>query len=230
MQVIESSRLATPGEAAGPPAVVHADPTPFVRLPPAGTEHGTRYREAFGRRLAAARERRGIALEQIAQRMKVSTSLLAALERGDASRWPKGLFRRAFFRDYALAIGLPAEPYVTEFLHLFPDGEDHPTGPLPAPDKPTLRLAFEAAVGPSLTRAAVGAELLALVPVLLVALVVTLASRGGARTFIVTIALCYYGRVAAVVRRRIERRRRRAAAAAPGAGVPVSMQEGARRS
>ncbi len=174
----------------------------FVRVPPAGSDHGDRYREAFGRRLATVRTRGGIALDDIARKMKVSTSLLAALERGDASRWPKGLFRRAFFRDYLLAIGLPTEPYVSEFLQLFPDGEDHPVAAAPAGDAPTLRLSLAATMGWSPTRSAARRELLALLPILLVALLLTLASGGGIPTFLVVVGLCYYWRVAEAARGR----------------------------
>ena len=78
-------------------------------------------RHAFGSRLRTQRERRGVTLESIADSTKIKRSLLEALERGDASQWPRGLFRRAYIRDYACAIGLPAEPLVAEFVRLFPD-------------------------------------------------------------------------------------------------------------
>ena len=61
---------------------------------------------SFGRRLRDARERKGIALEAVAESTKIKMSLLAGLERGDVSRWPNGIFRRAFVREYAAAIGL----------------------------------------------------------------------------------------------------------------------------
>lgn len=204
MQVVEPSRLATPGEAAGPPPpVVHGDVPAFMRVPAAGSDQGSRYREAFGRRLATVRTRRGVALEDIAQRMKVSTSLLAALERGDASRWPKGLFRRAFFRDYLLAIGLPAEPYVSEFLQLFPDGEEHPVAAAAptAGDVPSLRLSLAAAVSSVPAQTIIRRESLALLPILLIAAVLTLASGGGVATFAAVVALCYYWRVFTAVTR-----------------------------
>jgi len=78
-------------------------------------------RHAFGSRLRTQRERRGVTLESIADSTKIKRSLLEALERGDASQWPRGLFRRAYIRDYACAIDLPAEPLVAEFVKLFPD-------------------------------------------------------------------------------------------------------------
>lgn len=78
-------------------------------------------RDAFGSRLRGQREHRGITLKAIAESTKLKESLLAALERGDLSQWPQGLFRRAYIRDYATAIGLPAQSVVDEFNRLFPD-------------------------------------------------------------------------------------------------------------
>ena len=78
-------------------------------------------RHAFGSRLRTQRERRGVTLESIVDSTKIKLSLLEALERGEASQWPRGLFRRAYIRDYAHAIGLPVEPLVAEFVKLFPE-------------------------------------------------------------------------------------------------------------
>jgi transcriptional regulator with XRE-family HTH domain len=76
---------------------------------------------SFGQRLRFGRERLGISLEAIAASTKINRSLLADLERGDASKWPPGIYRRAFVREYAAAIGLPADAVVAEFLELFPE-------------------------------------------------------------------------------------------------------------
>jgi hypothetical protein len=78
----------------------------------------------FCAHVKAARERRGVSLTSIAERTKITVSLFDALERGDLSRWPKGIYRRAFFRDYVSAIGLPVEPTVREFLRHFPDEDE----------------------------------------------------------------------------------------------------------
>jgi hypothetical protein len=80
-------------------------------------------RRGFCARLKGERERHGISLAAIAETTKVNAALLEALERGDLSRWPTGLYRRAFFREYVASIGLPLEPYVGEFVVLFSDGE-----------------------------------------------------------------------------------------------------------
>jgi hypothetical protein len=86
-------------------------------------------RQEFCLALKAARERRGITLSEIAETTKIPASLFAALERGDLRRWPKGIFRRSFFRDYVRAIGVPTAEVCDEFVRLFPDAD----GPVAAP-------------------------------------------------------------------------------------------------
>lgn len=80
-------------------------------------------RDTFGPRLRRERERRGISLETIASVTKVSADLWDGLERNDFSRWPSGVFARAFVRDYARAIGLDGDDLVGEFCRLFPLGD-----------------------------------------------------------------------------------------------------------
>jgi cytoskeletal protein RodZ len=93
---------------------------------------------AFGARLRHERERRQITLKAIADDTKISRSLLEALERDDVSRWPTGIFRRAFVRSYAEAIGLNADEVVREFAERFPD----PNEPAPAPPQDAARLSI----------------------------------------------------------------------------------------
>lgn len=73
--------------------------------------------------LKAARERKGVTLAEIANATKVPAYMYAALERNDLRRWPKGLFRRSFFRGYAGMIGVPVADWCAEFTRLFPDDE-----------------------------------------------------------------------------------------------------------
>lgn len=79
--------------------------------------------EEFCRALKGVRERKGITLDEIAEATKVPASLFAGLERNDLRRWPKGLFRRSFFRDYVRMLGLPVTETCEEFVRLFPDPE-----------------------------------------------------------------------------------------------------------
>jgi hypothetical protein len=77
--------------------------------------------ESFGAQLRQRRERQQIALTTIAEQTKIKLSLLEALERDDLSHWPEGIFRRAFVRAYAHAIGLEPDVVVREFLEVHPD-------------------------------------------------------------------------------------------------------------
>jgi transcriptional regulator with XRE-family HTH domain len=77
--------------------------------------------ENFGARLRQRREEQHIALNAIAEQTKIKMSLLEALERGDVSHWPSGIFRRAFIRAYAKAIALNPDVVVREFLAVHPD-------------------------------------------------------------------------------------------------------------
>ena len=79
-------------------------------------------RREFCLALKAARERKGLTLTEIANSTKIPAYLFAGLERNDLRRWPKGIFRRSFFRDYARMIGLPPAEACAEFVRLFPDG------------------------------------------------------------------------------------------------------------
>jgi transcriptional regulator with XRE-family HTH domain len=80
-------------------------------------------RETFGPRLRRERERRGISLETLAARTNVSTELWLGLESNDFSKWPGGLFARAFVRDYARVVGLDADELVDDFCRLYPVGD-----------------------------------------------------------------------------------------------------------
>jgi len=75
----------------------------------------------FGARLRRQREEREITLTTISTNTKIKVSLLEALESDDLSSWPKGLFGRAYLRDYAAAVGLDPEALVTEFLAIHPE-------------------------------------------------------------------------------------------------------------
>lgn len=106
-----------------------------------------RERMAFGPELRRARERRGLSLEQIADWTKVAASLYAGLERNDLSRWPSGLFRRAFVRAYAETVGLDAEEVCRRFVQLFPE---EGAAPQPAAGAPPAPAAPEPAEQPRL--------------------------------------------------------------------------------
>jgi hypothetical protein len=83
-------------------------------------------REEFCLALKAAREGKGITLDEIADSTKIPAFMFAALERCDLSRWPKGLFRRSFFRDYVQMLSLPVSEVSAQFARLFPDDDGVP--------------------------------------------------------------------------------------------------------
>jgi transcriptional regulator with XRE-family HTH domain len=89
--------------------------------------------ETFGTRLRRQRERRQVSVAAIAEQTKIKAALLDALERDDVSQWPVGIFRRAYLRCYAKAVGLDPEALVREFLELYPDPADA------APEEPATR-------------------------------------------------------------------------------------------
>jgi len=73
----------------------------------------------LGARLKQARTARGVSLREIEAATKISVPALEALERGDYSRLPGGIFNRAFVRAYALAVSLDPDETVHEFLAEF---------------------------------------------------------------------------------------------------------------
>jgi hypothetical protein len=77
--------------------------------------------QTFGTRLQRHRERQHIDLETIARQTKIALPLLEGLEADRVLHWPSGIFRRAFIRAYAQAIGLQPDEVVREFLEVHPD-------------------------------------------------------------------------------------------------------------
>jgi transcriptional regulator with XRE-family HTH domain len=115
---------------------------------PLNTESLPTYsRDDFCVALKRARERKGITLAQIAQTTKIPAFLFAGLERNDLRRWPKGLFRRSFFRDYARMIGLPVAEACAHFVRLFPEDPSaeptHPEAANEADQESDLRLSLD---------------------------------------------------------------------------------------
>lgn len=80
-------------------------------------------RDLFGPRLRRLREQRGISLKQLADATKVDVELWAAMERNDFCRWPRGIFARAFVREYARLIDVDPEDAVNDFCRLFAQGD-----------------------------------------------------------------------------------------------------------
>jgi len=120
-------------------STAHVPSTDFQRAERDATAFELRHN--FCAQLKSARERRGISLQTIAKKTKVSESLFSGLERCDLSRWPTGIYRRAFFREYAALVGFPGESTVSEFSRLFPENLEHATSELLVPGPLRLTLA-----------------------------------------------------------------------------------------
>src|SRR5262249_4170997 len=73
----------------------------------------------LGSYLRRERELRGLSLRTISEKTKVSVGLLEGLEADDISRWPGGIFRRAFVRSYAQCVGLDPEDVIRRFEEQF---------------------------------------------------------------------------------------------------------------
>jgi hypothetical protein len=76
----------------------------------------------LGAYLRAEREQRNLALKTISESTKVSLPLLEGLESDDISRWPGGIFRRAFVRSYAEAVGLDPDDVYKRFERQYRQG------------------------------------------------------------------------------------------------------------
>ena len=80
-------------------------------------------REAFGPNLRRARVQAGVSLQTIVDATNVSQTLWDGLESNDLSKWPNGVFARAFVKEYAKLVGLDTDATVDEFCRCFPQGD-----------------------------------------------------------------------------------------------------------
>ena len=87
-------------------------------------------------------------LSSVADRTKIAPPLLAALERGDLTRLPGGLYRRAFVRAYAEAVGLDPDEVARDLVECCPDAAPAPAVPdATAQPSPAAALPASAAGG-----------------------------------------------------------------------------------
>ena len=71
--------------------------------------------ERFCDELRWERERRQISIEKICEETKVSSRHLLALEAGEYSALPGGVFRKGILRSYLSALGLDETPWIERF-------------------------------------------------------------------------------------------------------------------
>lgn len=79
-----------------------------------------------GERLRAAREARGLTLEDVEAATKIRAEYLDALEHNNVAALPNPVVARGFLRNYARFLDLDPEPLVAELL-----GDASPTAPVP---------------------------------------------------------------------------------------------------
>jgi len=107
--------------------------------------------QSFGAHLRQQREKKGVSLRTIANQTKIKLSMLEGLERDDIRQWPAGIFRRAYVREYAQAIGLDPDVVVREFVEHYPAPIEVPEPPPPQPGR--IRSLVDTALGSLLARA-----------------------------------------------------------------------------
>jgi cytoskeleton protein RodZ len=83
--------------------------------PPVAAETGNPARQNLGVKLKAAREAQGLSTKDVAQRLRLDTHVVEALEADDPERLPARTFVRGYLRNYARLVGLD-ENLVTEAL------------------------------------------------------------------------------------------------------------------
>ena len=71
--------------------------------------------ERFCDELRGGRERRKVSIEKISEETKVSVRHLLALEAGEYSELPGGVFRKGIVRSYLTAIGLDEAAWIEKF-------------------------------------------------------------------------------------------------------------------
>lgn len=70
---------------------------------------------SVGHTLREARERRDITLGQISQATNIPRRVLEAIDSGDLTHLPGGLFTRAYLRAYAEQLGLEPDAVLAEY-------------------------------------------------------------------------------------------------------------------
>ena len=80
-----------------------------------GSQDRAERMERFCDELRWERERRQISIEKICEETKVAARHLLALEAGEYSSLPGGVFRKGIVRSYLAALGLDEVPWIERF-------------------------------------------------------------------------------------------------------------------
>lgn len=69
----------------------------------------------FGRFLKAQRVLKGLSIDEVAKRTKISPALVGALEEGQSERLPERVFVLNYIKSYAQVVGLEPDTAVSRF-------------------------------------------------------------------------------------------------------------------
>lgn len=87
--------------------------------------------EEFGERIRAHREAKGLGIEELASRFKLSLSAVRAMEQGALHDLPHIVYAKGFIRSYAQAVDIPPDELAAGLEALFPEeGFAEPPAPL----------------------------------------------------------------------------------------------------
>ncbi|MDZ7729103.1 MAG: helix-turn-helix transcriptional regulator [Dehalococcoidia bacterium] len=94
----------------------------------------------IGDQLRAARQERGLSIEEASRETRISRRFLEALEHDEFEALPAPVYARGFLRSYAGFLGLDAEPLVAEMRAGSEEGTLGPTpGGVSRPERPAAR-------------------------------------------------------------------------------------------
>ncbi len=73
----------------------------------------TKYIQSLG--LSRFRQKRGVTLEQVAEKTKISIRFLRAIEAEEFEKLPGGLFNTSYIRQYAAAVGFDEGDLISQY-------------------------------------------------------------------------------------------------------------------
>ncbi|MDO4768510.1 MAG: DUF4115 domain-containing protein [Pseudomonadota bacterium] len=79
----------------------------------------------IGNRLREGRQSKGLTVEEAAEKIKISSSVIIALEEGNREKFPHPVYARGFVRSYASLLGFDHAELCAEFAREYPVEEDH---------------------------------------------------------------------------------------------------------
>lgn len=79
----------------------------------------------IGTALREGRERKGLSVEEVEEKTKISPSVIVALEEGNKARFPHPVYAKGFVRSYAQLLGLDAAELCVHFSREYPVPSDN---------------------------------------------------------------------------------------------------------